>query len=210
MMIKLLIFDLDNTLFDTYSQLGVKVIDEMLYRMKKAGLKSQDEKIIRKKYSFTGFRVLARELKLSEKLQRIGMSVYEEMDLSGITPFPDIEVLGSLGQKKALVTSGTQQMQMKKIRILGIQKYFDEIIVDESNSIDGRKSIFSELAVKYKVKPGQVIVIGDNPEIELAAGKALGMITVQIARRANILRGAADYHVKDLHEFKKILEGVIK
>lgn len=205
-MIKLLIFDLDNTLFDTHGQLGVKVLDEMIYRMRKAGLKKQDEQVIRQKYSFTGFRILAKELKLSEKLKKIGMSVYEEMDLLGITPFPDIEVLNSLEQKKALVTSGTQQVQMSKIKILGIKHLFDEIIVDESNSVDGRKNIFYDLALKHNAKPNQVIIIGDNPEIELAAAKSLGMTTVQIARRENIIRGAADYHIKDLYEFKKILE----
>jgi putative hydrolase of the HAD superfamily len=209
-MIKLLIFDLDNTLFDTYGQLGIKVIDEMLYRMRKAGLKSKDEKVIRKKYSFTGFRVLARELKLSDKLRNIGMAVYEEMDLSSITPFPDVELLAGFSQKKALVTSGTNEVQMEKVRILGIKKYFEEIIVDESNSVDGRKNIFYDLAVKHNAKPKQVMVIGDNPEIELAAGKSLGMITVQIARRENILRGEADYHVKGLSEVKKILEGAGK
>jgi putative hydrolase of the HAD superfamily len=208
MMIKLLIFDLDNTLFDTYGQLGVKVLDEMIYRMRKAGLKKQDEQVIRQKYSFTGFRVLAKELKLSEKLKKIGMSVYEQMDLSGITPFPDIGVLNSLEQKKALVTSGTQKVQMSKIKILGIKHLFDEIIVDESNSVDGRKNIFYDLVVKHNAKPTQVIIIGDNPEIELAAGKNLGMITVQIARRENIIKGAADYYIKDLYELKKIIEGV--
>jgi len=209
-MIKLLIFDLDNTLFDTHGQLGVKVLDEMIYRMRKAGLKKQDELVIRQKYPFTGFRILAKELKLSEKIQKIGMSVYEHMDLLGITPFPDIEVLNSLEQKKALVTSGTQKVQMNKVKILGINHFFGEIIVDESNSVEGRKNIFYDLVVKHNAKPTQVIIIGDNPEIELTAGKSLGMITVQIARRENIIRGAADYHVKDLHEFKKILEGARK
>jgi HAD superfamily hydrolase (TIGR01509 family) len=209
-MIKLLIFDLDNTLFDTYGQLGVDVMDEMMHRMRKAGLKEEQEEIIREKYPFTGFRILARELKLSEKLKKIGMSAYEEMDLSGITPYPDIEVLGQLEQKKVLVTSGTQKVQMDKIRILGIQHFFDELVVDESNSVEGRKNMFSELARKYKIKPAEAVVVGDNPEIELAAGKSLGMVTVHIKRRENALKGEADYHVKDLYEIKRILDEMKK
>jgi putative hydrolase of the HAD superfamily len=207
-MIKLIIFDLDNTLFDTYGQLGVKVIDEMIYRMRKAGLKKEQEKIIRQKYPFTGFRMLAQELKLSEKLKKIGMSAYEEMDLSGIKPYDDIIVLDELEQKKVLVTSGTQKVQMSKVRILGIQHFFNDIIVDEANNVEGRKSIFSELAKQYKAKPGEVMIIGDNPEIELAAGKSLGMITVHIIRMEKALRGEADYRVHDLYEFKKILEAI--
>jgi putative hydrolase of the HAD superfamily len=209
-MIKLIIFDLDNTLFDTYGQLGVKVLDEMIYRMRKAGLKREYEPIIREKYPFTGFRILARELKLSEKLRKIGMSAYEEMDLSGIKPYDDIAVVATLEQKKALVTSGTKEVQMDKIRILGIQHFFDDIIVDEAISVEGRKKIFSELAQQHKAKPNQVLVIGDNPDVELAAGKSLGMVTIHMIRRQNTLRGEADYHVKDLYEVKSILEEQIK
>jgi FMN phosphatase YigB (HAD superfamily) len=206
-MIKLLIFDLDNTLFDTYEQLGVRVLDEMIYHMAKAGLKKEHEAIIREKYPFTGFMILARELKLSERLKKIGISTYREMDLSGITPYKDINVLGELGQKKALVTSGTEEVQMNKIRILKIQHYFDEVAIDGSNSVDGRIKIFSELAKKYKVKPKETFVIGDNPGVELAAGKSLGMITVHIIRRLNVLKGEADYYINDLYELKEILEG---
>jgi putative hydrolase of the HAD superfamily len=205
-MIKLIIFDLDNTLFDTYGQLGIKVLDKMIKRMRKAGLTVKQEKVLREKYIFTGFRVLASELKLSGKVKDIGMSVYEEMDLSGIKPFDDIDVIGSLEQKKALVTSGTEEVQMNKIRILGIGHLFDDVVVDEANNVDGRKRIFSELAKHYRLKPGQILVIGDNPEIELAAGKSLGMITAQIRRREHVLDGKADYHVKGLHALKEILD----
>jgi putative hydrolase of the HAD superfamily len=205
-MIKLLIFDLDNTLFDTYGQLGIKVLDKMIKRMRRAGLTVKQEKVLREKYIFTGFRILANELRLSDKVKKIGMSVYEEMDLSGIKPFDDIDVIGSLEQKKALVTSGTKEVQMNKIRILDIGHLFDDVVVDETNNLEGRKRIFSELAKHYRLKPEQVLVIGDNPEIELAAGKSLGMITVQIRRREHVLEGQADYHVKGLHEMKDIIE----
>jgi len=209
-MIKLIIFDLDNTLFDTYSQLGVKILDEMIYRMRKAGLKKEQEEIIKQKYPFTGFRILARELKLSDRIKKIGVSAYEEMDLSGIRSYDDVVVIGELEQKKVLVTSGTQRIQMNKVRILGIQHLFEDMIVDETNSVEGRKNIFSELANKHNVKPSEVIIIGDNPEVELAAGKSLGMTTIHVVRRENTLRGEADYRVKDLYEVKKILDGLRK
>ena len=207
-MIKLIIFDLDNTLFDTYGQLGIKALDEMIYRMRKAGLKKEQESVMREKYSFTGFRVLAKELNLSDKIIKIGMLVYENMDLLDIRPFNDIILLDKIEQKKALVTSGTEKVQMNKIKILGIQHFFEDMVVDESNSVDGRKKIFSELAKTYNISSGQVLVIGDNPQIELAAGKSLGMVTVHIARRVNVIKGEADYHIKGLDELKEIVENI--
>jgi len=204
-MIKLIIFDLDNTLFDTYGRLGVKVLEEMIMRMKKAGLTKRQEESLRKKYSFTSFRVLAHELKLSDRTRKIGMSAYEDMDLSDIKPFFDVVVLQKLGYEKALVTSGTKAIQLKKIDVLGIKHYFDDIIIDESDGFEGRKDIFKDLAAQHKAKPEQVVVIGDNPDIELFAAKQLGMVSVQITRRDNALKGDADHHVKNLYEFEELL-----
>jgi FMN phosphatase YigB (HAD superfamily) len=67
-MIKLIIFDLDNTLFDTYTQVGRVVLSDMIKRMKKAGLTKEQEKTLRERYAYTGFRIIAKELNLSQGL----------------------------------------------------------------------------------------------------------------------------------------------
>jgi len=204
-MIRLIIFDLDNTLFDTYAQLGVRVLDEMINRMRKAGLTKEQEKVLREKYPLTGFRILARQLGLSDEIKRIGMGTYQSMDLSNIKPFADVKLIKDFKQKKVLVTSGTKDVQLRKLDILGIKDLFDEVFVDESSSPENKQRIFSEILKKYSMKPGEVIVIGDNAESEISAGNKLGMITVQMLRRP-FLKGKADYHVKDLYEVKNILE----
>ena len=204
-MIKLLIFDMDNTLFDTYGQLGVHVLDRMIEKMKKHGLTSKQEGVMREKYMTTGFRTVANMLKLSEELKEIGKSTYKDMDLSRIKPFDDVDLIKEFKQKKILVTSGTEKVQNEKIRILGIAPLFDEIIVDLYGSSESRDKIFRELLEKYEVKPEEVMVLGDNAEAEIAAGNNLGMITVQILRRP-FLKGKADYYVKNLYEFRKILD----
>ncbi|MBU1199404.1 MAG: HAD hydrolase-like protein [Nanoarchaeota archaeon] len=204
-MIKLIIFDLDNTLFDTYEQLGMHVLDQMIEKMKSAGLTDEQEKVLREKYVTTGFRTVANMLKLSDELKAIGKSTYENMDLSKITPFDDVKLIKRFSQKKILVTSGTERVQNEKIRILGIAPLFDEIIVDLEGSGNSRMKIFMKLTGAYEVRPKEVLVIGDNAEAEIIAGNNLGMITVQIFRR-HFLKGKADYYVKDLHEVKKILD----
>ena len=209
-MIKLLIFDLDNTLFDTYNQLGVKVLDKMIAQMKKFGLTKEQEGILREKYNSTGFRILANQLGLSDEMKHIGMETYKSMDLSKIKPFNDVELMPLFKQKKALVTSGLVDVQMEKIEILGLNGMFDEVVVDESSSHENKQRIFAAMMKKFKAKPEETMVIGDNPESEIAAGHNLGITTVQVLRRAEMLKGKADYHVKDLHEVKKILEGAGK
>ena len=58
---------------------------------------------------------------------------------------------------------------------------------------------------KHKLKPKEILVVGDNADSEIAAGNNLGMVTVQIMRSA-YSKGKADFHVKDLYEVKEILE----
>lgn len=209
-MIKLLIFDLDNTLFDTYNQLGVKVLDKMILKMRQFGLTKEQELVLRQKYHITGFRILANQLGFSDEMKHIGMETYKNMDLSKIKLFDDVKLIPALKQKKALVTSGLIDVQMRKVKILRLEGVFDEVVVDESNSHENKQRIFKDLMKKYKAKAYETMVIGDNPESELAAGNNLGIITVQVLRRSEMLKGKADYHVKDLHEVKKILEGAEK
>ncbi len=204
-MIKLIIFDLDNTLFDTYGQLGAKVLENMIKRMKRAGLTDEQAETMRKKYMQTGFRILARQMKLLSRIRKIGMDTYKSMDLARIKPFDDIKMIKDLPQEKALVTSGTKEVQMKKVEILGIKKLFNEIVVDEASSHKNKQKIFEKLMKKHHAKSCEVMVVGDNSESEIRAGSNLGMITVQMLRRP-FLRGKADYYVKDLYEVKKILE----
>jgi putative hydrolase of the HAD superfamily len=204
-MIKLLLFDLDNTLFDTYGQLGVKVLDDIIRRMKKAGLTDAQEKEIRGKYSYTSFRIIAKELRLSGELASIGMEAYKFMDLSHIKPFPDIDCLKRLKQKKVLVTSGSNDVQLKKVKILKIKDLFDEVIVDEANNLENKQRIFAELMKKHELRAEEVLVIGDNNESEIGAGNKLGMITVQILRRENMRRASSDYHIKSLQELDEII-----
>jgi putative hydrolase of the HAD superfamily len=205
-MIKLLIFDLDNTLFDTYNQLGIEVLEKMIVRMKKFGLTKEQEIALRQKYHITGFRILANQLGFSDEMKHIGMETYKNMDLSQIKPFDDVKLIPALKQKKILVTSGLTDVQMKKVEILGLNEMFDEVVVDESSSHENKQRIFAGMMKKYKAKPAETMIIGDNPESELAAGNNLGIITVQILRRPEMLKGKADYHVKDLYEVGKIIK----
>jgi putative hydrolase of the HAD superfamily len=205
-MIKLLIFDLDNTLFDTHGQLGIRVLDQMVERMKKAGLTKEQEDIIRERYHMTGFRILASQLGLSDKIRNIGIETYKKMDLAHIKPFDDVNVVSEFGQKKVLVTSGINHIQLKKVEILKIGELFDEIIVDEASSFKNKQDIFEMVMEKHFLKPKEIMVIGDNPESEIAAANALGMVSVQILRKSHIIKGKADYYVKDLHGVKKVLK----
>jgi putative hydrolase of the HAD superfamily len=202
---KLLIFDLDNTIFDTYGQIKRHILEGMIGRMRRVGLTERQEKILREKYAFIGFKILAKQIGLNKRVFEEGMHAYRYIDVSKITPYRDAAIIPKLPGKKVLVTSGIPKIQNKKVDILGIRGYFDEVIIDESSSLRNKQRIFKSLLKKNELQPKEAVVVGDSPESELSAGKNLGMVTVQVARYKWIRHCDSDFRVSGFRELKKLL-----
>ena len=93
--------------------------------------------------------------------------------------FPDamasIDELKRIGYKLFLVTFGNRQMQEKKIKVLGLENVFDEIIITDNPL--GKEKCFKEILIKYNLEPEQVLCVGDKIKDEIEVGKKLGMST---------------------------------
>jgi putative hydrolase of the HAD superfamily len=107
---------------------------------------------------------------------------------------------------KFLVTSGHSYFQNLKIENMGIAKDFIEIFVhdDSESSYTGKLTIFKNILDKYELSSNQVLVVGDNPASEIAAGKALNMKTVQILRDGVIKTDGADFYIDSFSELKDL------
>lgn len=118
--------------------------------------------------------------------------------------YPDYSYLKQIPGLRFLVTSGYTGFQQLKISNLGIDKDFQEILIhdNEKSSFLGKAELFLQIQEKYKLKAENVMVIGDNPVSEIAAGNQLGMVTVQVLRSGVIKDETAKYHIAD---FNKLL-----
>lgn len=114
--------------------------------------------------------------------------------------YPDLSVVGSVPGERFLVTSGFRRLQESKIRALGIAACFSEIFVDaiDSPARKGKRALFAEILGKYRFPIRDVVVVGDNPESELAAARSLGLIAVRILRPGVVRSEVATHHVTDL------------
>lgn len=98
-------------------------------------------------------------------------------NLPNIKPFPETkEVLSAAGFKKVLVSRGDPVIQQKKIDVLRIRPFFDDIFV--CSTIEEKKKLFEEVAHKYKAKKGEVFIVGDRIDSEIRYGNMLGFVTV--------------------------------
>ena len=98
-----------------------------------------------------------------------------------ITPFADYPALRAITQPKILVTTGLRELQVAKIKALGISSDFISIHIDDPRAQprQHKQLIFEQIMRAQHLSPQQIWVIGDNPDSELKAGKELGMKTIQ-------------------------------
>jgi FMN phosphatase YigB (HAD superfamily) len=200
-----LIFDLDDTLLDTYNLL-------IPHAVKKAGLVFQEstglsnttlnEFVINwnKLHStFTGrdlFKELINNLlenhKNSLQLKIDSESLITKTYESFLKPeLPDtlslakytVEILSDLKQtyKLYLVTQGIPESQKEKIKKLNISSYFKQIFVLNSPAGESKTKAFKEILNLEHCEPKKILSIGNRLSHEIAQAKKLGMKTCHIA-----------------------------
>ncbi len=116
-----------------------------------------------------------------------------------ITLFPEAaQLLAALQERRragecslGLITDGRPDGQRAKIRALGLEEYFDEIIVTDglagksSNVARFRKPgeiAFLLMAMRLSLPHGEMVYVGDNPAKDFAAPLRLGMDAVWVHR----------------------------
>ena len=117
-----------------------------------------------------------------------------------MAPFDDYKYVRSIPLDKFLVTTGYPKLQWSKVKMLRIEDDFKHIhIVDPDVNQQTKKDVFAEIMQTYDYAPGDLLVIGDDPESEIKAAKALGIDTflydptsrypdVQVTYRSNNLQ----------------------
>lgn len=98
-------------------------------------------------------------------------------------PFPNlIEMLDELkgrGCRLGIITNGKGHFQMDNIKALGIEKYFDTILVSEWERIKKpNPEIFKRVLEQLNVSPNQSIFVGDHPVNDVKAAQNVGMIGI--------------------------------
>jgi FMN phosphatase YigB (HAD superfamily) len=122
--------------------------------------------------------------------------------------YGDLHVLTALPVRRFLVTSGFRRLQISKIRALGIEGAFERVFVDglDDTHRKGKLGIFRDILDSLGLEPRDVLVVGDNPESEIAAGNELGMKTVQILRAGVPRSNRALWHIRCLSDLGPLIE----
>ena len=124
-------------------------------------------------------------------------------------PFDDVfEFLEYLKDKYRLfiASNGMTSVQIKRLELAGILKYFEKIYVSESIGYNKPEEGFFNYIVKdiNDYDKSKYIIIGDRLDSDIEGGRGFNIKTVFLDRSKRHGNVDANYHINDLREIKKI------
>ncbi|MFH1562366.1 MAG: TIGR02253 family HAD-type hydrolase [Nitrospirota bacterium] len=115
-----------------------------------------------------------------------GVIAYHDTKVKELKPFPDVEwALSVLSRNKKLklgiISDGLTLKQIEKIIRLGLLKYFNKEAMFFTEEMGIRKPnplLFTRACEALKVRPQEVMYVGDHPTHDIDPANEAGVITV--------------------------------
>jgi putative hydrolase of the HAD superfamily len=209
---KALILDLDNTIYPVSS------IADRLFADLFATLDQYAEVInlvdidrvnkIKDEMTRRPFQHIADKFSLNDEVRNKMVDTLRNMSYDlPMRTFDDYHHVRSIPLDKFLVTTGFSKLQWSKVKMLGIEDDFKNIhIVDPDVNHQTKKDVFAEIMQTHDYTPGDLLVIGDDPESEIKAAKALGIDTFLYDPQDNYPLAEVTYRSANLQEVLSLLE----
>jgi putative hydrolase of the HAD superfamily len=220
-MIKGFIFDLDGTLLDRDSSLKAFIVDQY---DRISELYSVDKDIYVNRFIEMDNRGYVWKDKVYQQLVQEFNVAYAWEDLLddyianfqhhciGFSNLHEVLLyLKSCDLKLGMITNGFGEFQTKNVRALGIESYFDTILISEIEGI--RKpdpEIFIRALNHLGLSPEEAVYVGDHPINDVTASKNIGMKGIWKEDLYYDQTFERDFTVKDLLDLKQYYEAIAR
>jgi len=190
--VRAVVLDLDDTLFDTSGTLIGPANREAAAAMIGAGLTGTIEAVARRRMALSrahpsddpdALTVRSFGLEGRDDVAAAGRRAFYSRTIRSIEPFPEtIGVLESLAGRVelCLLTTGSPATQQRKVDLLGIERFFAEVVLVDI-AAENKLDALASLQRRRGWASDDVVVVGDRIDREIAAGRRLGMWTVRMA-----------------------------
>jgi putative hydrolase of the HAD superfamily len=198
-MITIVIFDLDDTLYDEveYCKSGFRAVAEFLANLRRQSSAERIFDAFWKQFAAGNrtrtFNAALDELGVNYGNELIGelIKVYRNHTPKIALPQESRDVLSQLSNKYtlALLTDGFLPAQQLKVQVLGIEKYFKCIVYTEQLGRNCWKPStvgFEKLLKTLNARPETAVYVADDEKKDFIAPNKLGILSIQIIRPAGI------------------------
>ncbi|MCP4647101.1 MAG: TIGR02253 family HAD-type hydrolase [bacterium] len=222
-MVKHVFIDIDDTLFPT-SEFAELARRKAIRAMIEVGLDGDQEKLYGKLIKIIKkrgpnydhhFDELCKELKIKHPAKYVAAAVgaYHAAK-SAIQPYPEVPrtlmKLKEQGYRLYVATNGTAVKQWDKLILLGVHIFFEEVFVSETMGMEKNVQFFRKALKQVGAKPGESVMVGDKPSIDIIPPKKLGMKTIRamMGGRHTTKPGKADFKMNNFSELPKLLKKI--
>ncbi len=215
MMIKAVLFDLDNTLID-FMKVKRSSVDAAINAMLAAGVrvkKGRAEKVLYALYRKHGiehqqiFQKFLREVlgRLDYKALAEGIVAYRKTQAGILQPYSDVvPTLRELRRRRlklAIVSDAPRMRAWLRLVEMGLQSYFDVVVCFEDTGKYKHTGLPFKKALRLlQLKPEQCLMVGDWPERDIVGAKKLGIKTVfaRYGATRKVRKSGADFEASSI------------
>ena len=222
-MIQAIIFDLDNTLLD-FIKMKQFAVKAAITAMNEAGLNVDEEKAYQEildlyvQKGWENQQVFDDYLNqtigaVSNKILAAGIVAYRRAREATLLVYPNVNKtlieLTKMGIKLAVVSDAPSREAWMRLYYLNLHHVFDPVLTYDDTGVRKPSPKPFQMALDYlKLKPEEVLMIGDWPERDVVGAKQIGIKTI-FARYGDTfgtVDSGADWDINDIYEVVNIIK----
>jgi len=194
--ITVVLFDLDDTLYDCFGQRVVAAHRNASHALAAAGLPASPDEILRLRLAaiqadprleFVDLEVgRGLGVPLTDAQRESAEAAYFSTPVGRLHLFPGalklLRYLKKRGVRNFIVSFGDPQTQHAKVAALGLDREpaVENVFYADRAPVLTKDEVFRSILSVVESDPARVLVVGDRPASEIRAGKGLGMHTVRL------------------------------
>ena len=219
-LIRCVIFDLDDTLYDCLGQRVRPAHRHAAEAMIAAGLKGSIQQVYRARLREFHIDPMLRHIDAAvikhfgapdpDAVSRAAHDAYFNCPVGKLTLFrgtlPLLHYLKKNGVRIFITTFGDVGTQHAKVAALGLDREpaIEKIYYADRAKRVTKESAFRQIHSETRIPANQILVVGDRPMSEIRAAKSLGMHTVRIRRGEFASQSPVDEAERADHEINQI------
>ena len=222
MMVKAVLFDLDNTLIDFMKMKKISC-EAAISAMIDGGLPMKKNIAYKKLFELYGVhgiehqeifqKFLQKETgKVDYRILSKGIAAYRKVQAGFLEPYPNVRKtllrLREKGLKLGIVSDAPKLKGWLRLAEMNLTDFFDVVVaLDDTGQLKPNKLPFQAAINELKLSPAEILFVGDNPGRDIKGAANLGMKTA-LAKYGQVFPSEGikpDYVLNDIQEILAIV-----